>query len=185
MSEEELEQDELDGADEDDGEELAAADDGEADSSDGDEAPAPGKKAKAAVVEEELPSVEASRKSVTPSPRRWRNSFPAVERCRRSNPTWWPIRRRSRTASTAAAPSDFASSQGPPPVREWRALCYGALASSSSLAHPHAVPDIESTFSKSGMDGDGPTPFPPRGGRARRPLSRNDSWIDTPPRLAG
>ncbi len=31
MSEEELEQDELDGADEDDGEELAAADDGEAD----------------------------------------------------------------------------------------------------------------------------------------------------------
>ncbi len=62
MSEEELEQDELDGADEDDGEELAAADDGEADSSDGDEAPAPGKKAKAAVVEEELPSVEAKQK---------------------------------------------------------------------------------------------------------------------------
>lgn len=55
MSEEELEQDELDGADEDDGEELAAADDG-------DEAPAPGKKAKAAVVEEELPSVEAKQK---------------------------------------------------------------------------------------------------------------------------
>ncbi len=62
MSEEELEQDELDGADEDDGEELAAAGDGEADSSDGDEAPAPGKKAKAAVVEEELPSVEAKQK---------------------------------------------------------------------------------------------------------------------------
>lgn len=64
MSEEELEQDELDGADEDDGEELAAADDGEADSGDGDEAPAPapGKKAKAAVVEEELPSVEAKQK---------------------------------------------------------------------------------------------------------------------------
>lgn len=79
MSEEELEQDELDGADEDDGEELAAADDGEADSGDGDEAPAPGKKAKAAVVEEELPSVEAKQKSVTPSPRRWRSSFPAVE----------------------------------------------------------------------------------------------------------
>ncbi len=59
MSEEELEQDELDGADEDDGEELAAADDGEADSG---EAPAPGKKAKAAVVEEELPSVEAKQK---------------------------------------------------------------------------------------------------------------------------
>ncbi|MGP6229222.1 transcriptional regulator SutA [Pseudomonas aeruginosa] len=66
MSEEELEQDELDGADEDDGEELAAADDGEADSGDGDgdgdEAPAPGKKAKAAAVEEELPSVEAKQK---------------------------------------------------------------------------------------------------------------------------
>ncbi len=60
MSEEELEQDELDGADEDDGEELAAADDGEADSGDGDEAPAPGKKAKAAVVEEELAALGRS-----------------------------------------------------------------------------------------------------------------------------
>lgn len=67
MSDEELEQDELDGADEDDGEELAAADDGdaEADSSDGDEAPSPkggGKKAKAAAEEEEMPSVEAKQK---------------------------------------------------------------------------------------------------------------------------
>ena len=67
MSDEELEQDELDGADEDDGEELAAADDGdaEADSSDGDEAPSSkggGKKAKAAAEEEELPSVEAKQK---------------------------------------------------------------------------------------------------------------------------
>ncbi|MCJ1883296.1 transcriptional regulator SutA [Pseudomonas sp. QE6] len=65
MSDEELEQDELDGADEDDGEELAAADDGEAEGSDGDEAPSSsggGKKAKAAVEEEELPSVEAKQK---------------------------------------------------------------------------------------------------------------------------
>ena len=50
MSEEELEQDELDGADEDDGEELAAADDGEADSGDGDEAPAPGQEIEPNVV---------------------------------------------------------------------------------------------------------------------------------------
>ena len=67
MSDEELEQDELDGADEDDGEELAAPDDTEvdADSGDGDEAPASkggGKKAKAAAEEEELPSVEAKQK---------------------------------------------------------------------------------------------------------------------------
>ncbi|PJI46833.1 MAG: hypothetical protein CTR55_24985 [Pseudomonas sp.] len=67
MSDEELEQDELDGADEDDGEELAAAEEGdsEADSGDGDEAPSSkggGKKAKAAAEEEELPSVEAKQK---------------------------------------------------------------------------------------------------------------------------
>ena len=65
MSEEELEQDELDGADEDDGEEIAAADDSDADSGDGDEAPSSksgGKKAKAAAEEEELPSVEAKQK---------------------------------------------------------------------------------------------------------------------------
>jgi len=65
MSDEELEQDELDGADEEDGEELAAADDGDAES-EADEAPASssggGKKAKAAVEEEELPSVEAKQK---------------------------------------------------------------------------------------------------------------------------
>ncbi|MCY1199325.1 Transcriptional regulator SutA [compost metagenome] len=61
MSDEELEQDELDAADEDDGEELAAADDG--DSDDDGEAPAPsGKKAKAAVEVEELPSIEAKQK---------------------------------------------------------------------------------------------------------------------------
>ncbi|MBO3276161.1 transcriptional regulator SutA [Pseudomonas schmalbachii] len=63
MSDEELEQDDLDGADEDDGEELAAADDGDVESADGEEAPASGgKKAKAAVEEEELPSVEAKKK---------------------------------------------------------------------------------------------------------------------------
>ncbi|SDI34964.1 transcriptional regulator SutA [Pseudomonas panipatensis] len=63
MSDEELEQDELEGADEDEGEELAAADDGDSDSNDADEAPSSGgKKAKAAVVEEELPSIEAKQK---------------------------------------------------------------------------------------------------------------------------
>ncbi|BAN51225.1 transcriptional regulator SutA [Metapseudomonas resinovorans] len=62
MSDEELEQDELEAADEDDGEELAAADDG--DSDDDGEAPAPssGKKAKAAVEVEEMPSIEAKQK---------------------------------------------------------------------------------------------------------------------------
>lgn len=62
MSDEELEQDELEAADEDDGEELAAADDG--DSDDEAEAPAPsGKgKAKAAVEVEEMPSIEAKQK---------------------------------------------------------------------------------------------------------------------------
>lgn len=64
MSDEELEQDELEGADEDDGEELVAAEDGETEG-EADEAPAAssgGKKAKAAVEEEELPSVEAKQK---------------------------------------------------------------------------------------------------------------------------
>ncbi|GLZ85075.1 hypothetical protein E8E95_27515 [Pseudomonas sp. BN414] len=61
MSDEELEQDELEAADEEDGEELAAADDG--DSDDDGEAPAPsGKKAKAAVEVEEMPSIEAKQK---------------------------------------------------------------------------------------------------------------------------
>jgi hypothetical protein len=61
MSDEELEQDELEAGDEDDGEELAAADD--SDSDDESEAPAPsGKKAKAAVEAEELPSIEAKQK---------------------------------------------------------------------------------------------------------------------------
>ena len=61
MSDEELEQDELEAADEDDGEELAAADEG--DSDDDGEAPAPsGKKAKAAVEVVEMPSIEAKQK---------------------------------------------------------------------------------------------------------------------------
>ncbi|MBU1332698.1 MAG: hypothetical protein KJ884_18310 [Gammaproteobacteria bacterium] len=64
MSDEELEQDELDGAEE-DGEELAAADDGEAaDDVDSDsDVAVPGKKAKAKAVDiDELPSVEAKQK---------------------------------------------------------------------------------------------------------------------------
>jgi hypothetical protein len=65
MSDEELEQDELEAGDEDEGEELAAADDGDAEDDDGD-SPAPagkaGKKAKAADDVEELPSVEAKQK---------------------------------------------------------------------------------------------------------------------------
>lgn len=63
MSDEELEQDELEGA-EDEGEELAtAADDDEGDGDDdGEVRVAPKKKAKAAVELEELPSVEAKQK---------------------------------------------------------------------------------------------------------------------------
>lgn len=63
MSDEELEQDELEGA-EDEGEELATAaddDDGDGDD-DGEVRVAPGKKAKAAVELEELPSIEAKQK---------------------------------------------------------------------------------------------------------------------------
>jgi hypothetical protein len=68
MSDEELEQDDLEGADEDDGEELEAADagdDGEDEGgSDAGESGGgkPGKKAKAAEEIEELPSVEAKQK---------------------------------------------------------------------------------------------------------------------------
>lgn len=64
MSDEELEQDELEGTEDEDSEELgAAADEDEADDSDGEATPASsGKKAKVVVEEEELPSVEAKQK---------------------------------------------------------------------------------------------------------------------------
>ena len=67
MSDEELEQDDLEGTDEDDGEELEAADagdDGEDDggSESGESGGKSGKKAKAAEEVEELPSVEAKQK---------------------------------------------------------------------------------------------------------------------------
>ncbi|MPT20549.1 MAG: hypothetical protein E2579_22845 [Pseudomonas sp.] len=63
MSDEDLEQDDLDGADEDDGEGLAAADDGDSGDDDGGEVVASGKKSKAKAVEvDELPSIEAKQK---------------------------------------------------------------------------------------------------------------------------
>jgi hypothetical protein len=67
MSDDDLEHDELEGADEDEGEELAAADDGVSDDDgDGDDEVVPaakGKaKAKAAVDVDELPSLEARQK---------------------------------------------------------------------------------------------------------------------------
>ncbi len=69
MSDEDLEQDELDGADEDDNDGLESADDGASDDDDGDDdgdgAPVAKKsktKAKAAVDVEALPSVEAKQK---------------------------------------------------------------------------------------------------------------------------
>lgn len=67
MSDEDLEHDELEGADEDEGEELAAADDGDSreDDGDGDDEVVPAsksKKVKAAVDVEELPSIEAKQK---------------------------------------------------------------------------------------------------------------------------
>lgn len=62
MSDEELEQDELEGA-EDEGEELATAADDDGDGEDdGEVRVAPGKKVKAAVELEELPSIEAKQK---------------------------------------------------------------------------------------------------------------------------
>ena len=66
MSDEDLEHDELEGADEDEGEELAAADDGDSsEDGDGDDEVVPAsksKKAKGAVDVEELPSIEAKQK---------------------------------------------------------------------------------------------------------------------------
>jgi hypothetical protein len=66
MSDEDLEHDELEGADEEDSEEQATADDGDSsDDGDGDDEVAPvskSKKAKAAVEVEDLPSVEAKQK---------------------------------------------------------------------------------------------------------------------------
>ncbi len=64
MSDEDLEQDELEGGAEDEGEELAAADDGADDDGDSDGEPPvkSSKKAKAAVDIEELPSIEAKQK---------------------------------------------------------------------------------------------------------------------------
>lgn len=65
MSDEELEQDELDGAEEDDGEELAAADDGDTGDDADDDVVVTGKskaKPKAAVDVDELPSIEAKQK---------------------------------------------------------------------------------------------------------------------------
>ncbi|WP_341304289.1 transcriptional regulator SutA [Pseudomonas sp. TMP25] len=66
MGDEDLENDELEGADEDEGEELASADDGDgSDDDNGDDEVAPAsksKKVKAAVAVEELPSVEAKQK---------------------------------------------------------------------------------------------------------------------------
>lgn len=63
MSDEELEQDELEGADEDDGEELAAADGDVADDDSESDTAAPAKgKAKKTVEVDELPSVEAKQK---------------------------------------------------------------------------------------------------------------------------
>ena len=61
MSDDDLENDELEGADEDDGEELATADEGEVEDEGEVATPAP-KKAKAAVEVEELPSIEAKQK---------------------------------------------------------------------------------------------------------------------------
>lgn len=61
MSDDELENDELEGADEDEGEELAAADESDAEDEGEPAAPA-AKKSKAAVEVEEMPSVEAKQK---------------------------------------------------------------------------------------------------------------------------
>ena len=64
MSDEDLEQDDLEAADEDDGEELVTADDGDSGDDEGDgEVVASSKKSKAKAVEvDELPSIEAKQK---------------------------------------------------------------------------------------------------------------------------
>ena len=68
--------------------------------------PPPGRRPRLRSKSKNCPASKPSRKSVMPWPRPWKNSWPVVARCRRSNPTWLPTRRRSRTASTAAAPSE-------------------------------------------------------------------------------
>ena len=62
MSDEELEQDELEVADEDEAEELAAAVEADVEDDEGELAAPVAKKAKAAVEVEELPSIEAKQK---------------------------------------------------------------------------------------------------------------------------
>jgi hypothetical protein len=77
MSDDDLENDDLEVGDEDDTEEgLEAAAEDVAEDDGGDDAPVPAAKgkAKAAVSVDELPSVEAKNKSATPWPRPWKNS---------------------------------------------------------------------------------------------------------------
>lgn len=88
MSDDDLENDDLEVGDEDEADEglEAAADDGAEDAGDDDSSPAPAAKgkSKAAVSVDEMPSMEPSRRSVMPWPRRWKNSCRVVARCRKS-----------------------------------------------------------------------------------------------------
>gem|GEM_PF-315838 len=110
MSDEELEQDDLDVSDEEEGEELNAADDGD-DSLDDEgtdsERATPAKKAKAKAVDPtNCRAWKPSRRSAMRWRGPWKNSSRVAARCRKSNPMWSPTRRRSRIASMAAALSE-------------------------------------------------------------------------------
>lgn len=131
MSDEELEQDDLEVGDEEEGEELNAADDGD-DSLDEEgtdsERATPTKKAKAKSAEpDELPSLEAKQKSAKRWRRPWKSSWHVAAAFRRSNPMWSPTRRRSRIASTAAVLSELHGSRRSP-------LLSGLLRFSGALA---------------------------------------------------
>ena len=104
MSDDDLENDDLEVGDEDETEEglEAAAEDVAED--DGGDAPVPTAKgkAKAAVSVDELPSVEAKNKERDALARAMEEFLAMAARCRKWRPMWSPIRPRSLTTSTAA-----------------------------------------------------------------------------------
>ena len=111
MSDDDLENDDLEVGDEDEGDEglEAAADDGAEDAGDDDSSPAPAAKgkSKAAVAVDEMPSMEAKQKERDALARPWKSSSLAAARFRKSRPTWSQIHPRSRTTNTAAALSEW------------------------------------------------------------------------------
>jgi hypothetical protein len=105
MSDDDLENDDLEVGDEDEAEEgLEAAAEDVAEDDGGDDAPVPAAKgkAKAAVSVDELPSIEAKNKERDALAKAMEEFLRVAARCRKSRPMWSPILPRSLTTSTAA-----------------------------------------------------------------------------------